>query len=386
MKRVHYTDSYLLVPQHPVTVNLIGGGGTGSQVLTNLARLDVTLRALGHPGLFVTLYDPDIVTEANIGRQLFGYSDLGLNKANCLITRINNFFGNDWKAVPALYPSNMKDARQEHLANITITCTDNIKSRIDLWNILKAVPACNYTNYQTPLYWLDFGNTQSTGQVVLGSVPKKIKQPSSQLYQTVPSLKVITKLVKYARIKEEDSGPSCSLAEALEKQDLFINSTLAQLGCNILWKMFRHGMIEHHGLYLNLSTMKVIASVVKGREPGSDTDFSMILANVSDKKKILRTMIESCEKDIVDLKIAMTAENRESMRSIAHRMFPMWEMVSMDEILLAYRNVLKDTDCDTQTVLNHTNHIITHIEHLIEDAGNEIERIADEEKNIDSRG
>ena len=37
MKRVHYTDSYLLNPQHPVTVNLIGGGGTGSQVLTNLA-------------------------------------------------------------------------------------------------------------------------------------------------------------------------------------------------------------------------------------------------------------------------------------------------------------------------------------------------------------
>ena len=132
--------------------------------------------------------------------------------------------------------------------------------------------------------------------------------------------------------------------------------------------------------------LKVIASVVKGREPGSETDFSVMLANVSDKKKILRTMIETCEKDIVDLKIAMTAENRESMRSIAHRMFPMWEMVSMDEILLAYRNVLKDTDCDTQTVLNHTNHIITNIEHLIEDAGNEIERIVDEEKNIDSRG
>ncbi len=151
----------------------------------------------------------------------------------------------------------MKDARQENLANITITCTDNIKSRIDLWNILKAVPASNHTNYETPLYWLDFGNTQSSGQVVLGTVPKKIKQPSSRLFQVVPSLKVITKLVKYARIREEDSGPSCSLAEALEKQDLFINSTLAQLGCNLLWKLFRHGMIEHHGLYLNLSTMKV---------------------------------------------------------------------------------------------------------------------------------
>ena len=132
--------------------------------------------------------------------------------------------------------------------------------------------------------------------------------------------------------------------------------------------------------------LRVIASVIKGREPGSETDFSMMLANVSDKRKILRTMIESCEKDIVDLKLAMTAENRKSMRSIAHRMFPMWEMLSMDEILLAYRNVLKDSDSDTQSVLKHTNHIITHIEHLIEDARNEIERIADEEKNIDSRG
>ena len=64
-------------------------------------------------------------------------------------------------------------------------------------------------------------------------------------------------MVKYARVKETDSGPSCSLAEALERQDLFINSTLAQLGCGILWKMFRNGVIEHNGLYLNLDTMKV---------------------------------------------------------------------------------------------------------------------------------
>ena len=38
MKRVHYIDNYLINPQHPVTVNLIGAGGTGSQVLTCLAR------------------------------------------------------------------------------------------------------------------------------------------------------------------------------------------------------------------------------------------------------------------------------------------------------------------------------------------------------------
>lgn len=143
------------------------------------------------------------------------------------------------------------------MANITITCTDNIKSRLDLWEVLKHVPSSGYMDYSTPLYWLDFGNTQTTGQAVLGTIPKKIKQPASQIYETVASLKVITRFVKYARVKETDSGPSCSLAEALSKQDLFINSTLAQLGCDILWKMFRNGMIEHNGLFLNLETLKV---------------------------------------------------------------------------------------------------------------------------------
>mgnify|MGYP001515621561 FL=1 len=238
MKRVHYIDNYLIDPQHPVTVNLIGAGGTGSQVLTCLARLDVTLRALGHPGLSVTLYDPDIVSGTNIGRQLFSDSDIGLNKAKCLITRVNNFFGNDWKAEPRPYPSVLKEVKRDEIANITVTCTDNMDNA-------------------TPLYWMDFGNTQTTGQVIMGTVLKKIRQPASTLYEAVGSLKVITRFVKYARVKEEDSGPSCSLAEALEKQDLFINSTLAQLGCNILWKMFRNGMIEHHGVYLNLATMKV---------------------------------------------------------------------------------------------------------------------------------
>ncbi|XCP04908.1 PRTRC_ThiF: PRTRC system ThiF family protein [Bacteroides fragilis] len=92
MKKIHYTDRYLLNPYHPVTVFVIGAGGTGSQVATGLARMSVALQALGHPGLHVTVFDPDTVTEANIGRQLFSGSELGLNKAAALATRINRFF------------------------------------------------------------------------------------------------------------------------------------------------------------------------------------------------------------------------------------------------------------------------------------------------------
>ncbi len=258
MKKVHYTANYLINPQHPVTVNLVGAGGTGSQVLTCLARLDVTLRALGHPGLHVTLYDPDEVTEANIGRQLFSDTEFGLNKAVCLISRVNNFFGNNWKAMPELFPKLAKHASEFNLANITITCTDNVQSRLDMWNFLKPVSSnIKSTDYKTVLYWMDFGNSQTTGQVIIGTVPERITQPKSKLFATVESLKVITEYTQYNSENRDESGPSCSLAEALHKQDLFINSTLAQLGCNIFWKMFRQGTIEHHGLFLNLDTMKV---------------------------------------------------------------------------------------------------------------------------------
>ena len=51
MKKIHFTDRYLLNPRHPVTVFVIGAGGTGSQVITNLARMNMALQALGHPGL-----------------------------------------------------------------------------------------------------------------------------------------------------------------------------------------------------------------------------------------------------------------------------------------------------------------------------------------------
>ena len=50
MKKIHYTDNYLLKPYHPVTIHVAGAGGTGSQVIANLARMNVALQALGHPG------------------------------------------------------------------------------------------------------------------------------------------------------------------------------------------------------------------------------------------------------------------------------------------------------------------------------------------------
>jgi len=245
MKTVHFTYAYLLDPTHEITVALIGAGGTGSQALTCLGRLDASLVALGHPGLYVTVYDHDVVTPANMGRQLFTKQDLGLNKASCTVTRINRFFGTDWDAVSGAYNGQP--------ANIVMTCTDNIASRLYVQNVFKTSHSGSHP-YEDFVYWLDFGNIRTAGQVILGSVD--VKQPASEKFKTASRLPSATELFDYTQIDEQYSGPSCSLAQALQKQDLFINSTLAQLGCGLLWKLLRECMIEYHGIFLNLDTMK----------------------------------------------------------------------------------------------------------------------------------
>ncbi|MBU7571458.1 MAG: hypothetical protein KAF41_12550, partial [Flavobacterium sp.] len=56
--------------------------------------------------------------------------------------------------------------------------------------------------------------------------------------------------------EEQDNTPSCSLAEALEKQDLYINGSLAQMGCSLLWSLFRTGMTSYRGFFINLKNFK----------------------------------------------------------------------------------------------------------------------------------
>lgn len=104
-----------------------------------------------------------------------------------------------------------------------------------------------------PRYWMDFGNGRDNGQVILSTIGD-IKQPNSEKFETVGSLPFMTdEFTEMLLQAETDDLPSCSLAEALEKQDLFVNSALAQMGCSLLWQLFRNGMTTQRGLFLNIA-------------------------------------------------------------------------------------------------------------------------------------
>ena len=232
----HNAPNYLLNPPHKITVALIGCGGTGSQVLSILGRMNKALVALGHLGFHVTVYDDDTISEANIGRQLYSASEIGEFKATALVTRFNRFFGTKWEAV------NTKFGVASQY-NITITCVDDFQTRLNIGKLLHAKKEKEHDERQ--FYWLDFGNTNNSGQAILGSLFKS-KQPLECFDEWAS---------KYKKPKKSKNTPSCSLAEALEKQDLLINSSLANSGMQLLWKLFREGRTPHKGVIINLETL-----------------------------------------------------------------------------------------------------------------------------------
>ena len=255
--KIHFTDIDLINPTNPILVNLIGAGGTGSKVLTALMEMNHSLIELGHAGLQIRLWDDDVITQANLGRQRFAECEIGLYKSVALINRANRFSGTNWKSETAQFEKDYLDKLPEKAgSSIYISCVDSVKARFEIADILKILNNGKaYSN--RPRYWLDFGNSQHTGQVLLSTIGN-IQQPNSERFETVASLPLVTdefgELLKQS--EEQDDTPSCSLAEALEKQDLFINSSLAQMGCSLLWNLFRYGMTEYRGFFHNLKDFR----------------------------------------------------------------------------------------------------------------------------------
>jgi len=255
--KVHFTDSNLINPTNPILVNLIGAGGTGSKVLTALMEMNHSLIELGHAGMQIRLWDDDVITQANLGRQRFAECEIGLYKSVALINRANRFSGTNWKAETVKFEKDGLDKLPENAgATIYISCVDSVKARFGVAEIVKEISKLR-NHRDEPKYWLDFGNSQHTGQVILSTIGA-IKQPNSEKYETVASLPMVTdefgELLKQS--ETQDDTPSCSLAEALEKQDLFINSSLTQIGCSLLWGLFRNGMTPYRGFFHNLKDFR----------------------------------------------------------------------------------------------------------------------------------
>lgn len=234
----HLTHPKLL--SDPVQIALVGAGGNGSQMLSGLARLNQSIRALGHPGLEVRVWDPDDVSEANLGRQLYAPADVGRNKAVVLVTRTNGWFGTNWTAVPSTF-----SRAPEGDMDIVVSCVDTVKSRVAIGKTI--------SQQGETFYWLDLGNRAADGQVVLG-IPALDDDHEAYTFRLPTVLELFPELQKAGNVLDTDPGPSCSLAQALERQELFINQAVVTPALQLLWQIFRYGGTSWCGAFVNLRT------------------------------------------------------------------------------------------------------------------------------------
>lgn len=231
-----------------VKVHLVGVGGNGAQMAACLARLDVAMRALGHPhGLHVTAFDADRVSEANVGRQLYSRSDIGRHKAIVTIHRLNQFYGLDWLAEPYTYEAAMGDRRTFDSADLLISCVDTRSAR-------RALHARVFHSYSHYGYWLDLGNTESTAQVVLGQGAGRWGAGREDRMRLPCVTELFPELLDGNT--SDDNQPSCSVRMSLAAQGLFVNDMAVRFAAQLLYELFSRGRLTQHGVIVNLDAKR----------------------------------------------------------------------------------------------------------------------------------
>jgi PRTRC genetic system ThiF family protein len=238
-----------LIQNRAFRVLVIGAGGTGSAIMMGLPYLDQAMRVWGHRyGLAVALMDADLVSETNCVRQPFSVSDIGQNKATVLINRINLFWGMNWQAIPNHFHARSFERDCDRCPDLVIGCVDTRAAR-------SAIEASFSRALNRVSYWLDLGNSAASGQYVLGQPLNARNRRKAERLRTISEL--------YPEIVDESVGedplPNCSAVEALERQEPFINQTLAASALAMLAQLFRYGKIAHHGGFFNANTGQMCA-------------------------------------------------------------------------------------------------------------------------------
>jgi len=149
--------------------------------------------------------------------------------------------GTNWQS----YQERVTKETRFNSPDIVIGCVDNRKGRAAILDAIKR----GVYGMHSP-YYLDIGNANSSGQYVLGQVFEKNSKRENRLPHVADLLPEIID----ATLDDVDDGPSCSMAEALAKQSLYINETMATASCSLLWELFRHGQISTHGGFVNLKS------------------------------------------------------------------------------------------------------------------------------------
>jgi len=229
-----------------VELVLVGCGGTGSFLALHLARLAYHLRERYGRRLEVTFVDYDRVEEKNVGRQNFCPFEVGEPKARALMRRLNAAFGLEFKAVEAPFEAEMFTEKTHHF-RLLIGAVDGPGGRRELDRCAR--------NHGGQFWWLDCGNHEHSGQVLLGN-RGELAAPNIKL-GTCFGLPLPS--VQHPELLEDDRhaggiAESCAELAIRDAQSLMVNQMMAGWAANYVYRLLVGKDLDVYATYVDLVT------------------------------------------------------------------------------------------------------------------------------------
>ena len=243
----HYRDGDY--EDFPV-VTVVGAGGIGARIVPTLVKMMspvLEAQGLGHlreGGAVVprTIYviDPDEVVERNIYRQPFIKSDVGKPKAEVIAKRYA--FYPHVKVIPVV--GRVEDHKAELAqSRIVIGAVDGVSPRKAIWDAVFS----SSQEYPTPRVWIDAGNDEDRGQVMLeGWAVGQMREGSPTRYLHLKGLEEFPHLVE----GEDEETEGCGLR--IDTQTPCTNTLAAALVLSRVHTLLQGGVLGSLGCRFSL--------------------------------------------------------------------------------------------------------------------------------------
>jgi PRTRC genetic system ThiF family protein len=225
-------------------ITLVGCGGTGSFVALHLSRL--AYHARGRHGFDVGLcfVDPDVVEEKNVGRQNFCPAEIGHNKARLLATRYSAAFGLEIQFAEKSFGEDT--VLIDHNAfTLIVGAVDNGAARKSI---------AEYVDAARGLWWLDCGNHEHAGQILLGNRPDLAAPEISPLGfcsgLPLPSVQHPELLIGVHR--DAPHPASCADLALADVQSLMINQAMATYAAQYIYRLILTRDLDIYATYVDL--------------------------------------------------------------------------------------------------------------------------------------
>ena len=226
---------------------VVGCGGTGSFVTEGLCRL------LIGSDIPLVLIDYDRVEPHNLLRQNFYAGDVGKFKSQALAERLSRQFpGHRIGSASIPYKADLIDGLAHPVVQgLIIGCVDNANARRTIAQTLRAGN-----------WWLDAGNSISSGQVLLGNAKDTtmlegaFSNDSMEVYRLpIPTWQLPSLLAPPTR--EKPDNRDCAEAVASEDQSPVINQAMATLVLEFVNRILK-GTLTWMGAYIDLEAGSLV--------------------------------------------------------------------------------------------------------------------------------